>query len=72
MKNEILFALHDLLEEDSAVERVDLLINHLSRDQVLVIHFKDGTVETLNCAGYRDVYNLYRIGKLFEERGEFR
>ena len=71
MKEETLMDIVALLQEDDAVRSATVYFQS-SVDQIVTIHFKNGDMETLNCAGYRDTYVLWRIGKLFEERGEFR
>lgn len=72
MRTVCLLALRELLEDDYAVENAFVKMNNKNGDKFILIRFKDGTEEIINCAGYRGTYILYRIGKLFEERGEFR
>ena len=71
MKNENLLALQNILEDDPAVAAVNIMVDRIGRDQIIVIHFKDGTTETLNCCGYRDTYVLFKIGRIFHLKGEF-
>ena len=71
MREENLMHLAAILEDDPAVAAVNIMVDPLGRDQVIVIHFKDGTAETLNCYGYRDTYVLFKIGRIFHLKGEF-
>lgn len=71
MKDEYLLTLQNILNDDPAVATVNIMVDPLGRDQVIVIHFKDGTTETLNCYGYRDTYVLFKIGRIFHLKGEF-
>ena len=67
MKKESLVHLKALLEADHAVERVD--IN--TEEDIIMVFMKRGERLVIYLDGYRELFAIWKIGEIFESRGEF-
>ena len=72
MRLEILECLVEILNDDDAVEKANIVTDPHSNNTMLHLSMKNGEQISFCTSGYRGTYGMWEVARYFDMIGEFR